>query len=130
MIVVDTSILIDALVDPGPRGDAVARRLVGQPLAAPELIYVEAVDAIRGLVVKGVLTRPVGDRAIRELATFPLRRYSYAGLLPRIWGLRDDLSAYDAAYVALAERLGCALLTGDQLFCQTPGLRCPIELLG
>jgi predicted nucleic acid-binding protein len=56
-------------------------------------------------------------------------RYPVFGILDRVWQLRDNLSAYDATYVALAEQLGCALLTADQRLAGAPGLRCPITVV-
>ncbi len=56
-------------------------------------------------------------------------RYPLVGILGRVWQLRDNLSAYDACYVALAEELGCALLTADQRMTRAPGTRCPITVV-
>ena len=130
MIVVDTSALIAALMDDGRDGDVARAELGGQALAAPELIDVEALSVIRRLSSVGQITLRRAERAIEDLTDLPLRRVPHRALLPRCWELRNDLTPYDAAYVALAEMLACRLLTADRRIARSPGLRCAVRLVG
>ena len=129
MIVVDNSVLVAALVDGGRLGAACAERLTGQRLAAPALIDVEAAHSLRGLVRGGKVSAQLGSQAIDTVTRMPIERVNHQLLLPRIWSLRDNLTAYDAAYVALAERLGVPLVTGDARLSRAPGTECVVELL-
>src|SRR5205823_5306872 len=88
----------------------------GFDLHAPHLIDVEVVSALRRLVASGETTASRGEEAIVDLLDLPIERYPHDGLVPRVWQLRDNFSAYDAAYVALAEAVAdepVSLLTGD-----------------
>jgi predicted nucleic acid-binding protein len=69
------------------------------------------------------------DLALADLADMRLERAPHGPLMPRIWGLRDNLTPYDAAYVALAEALDTVLLTGDARLARAPGIHCEVELL-
>lgn len=71
----------------------------------------------------------VGWAALDAWRRLGMTRYAAVGLLDRVWQLRDNLSSYDAAYVALAEALDCALLTGDRRLARGPGIRCPVTLV-
>lgn len=129
MIVVDASVIALALADDDVEGDHARARLRGEVLAAPELVELETVSAIRGLSRGGRLDARRCDLALRDLMDLPLRRARHRPLLRRCWELRENLTAYDAAYVALAERLEVALLTADRRLARAPGIRCPVELL-
>lgn len=128
MIVVDNSALIALLTDPAVVGKAVAARLDGSELAAPAVIDLEAASALRGLLRGGKITKPVADRAMAQVPAFPLERVPHHGLLPRVWELRENLTPYDAAYVALAEQLGAPLVTGDAKLQRASGVRCAVEV--
>lgn len=130
MIVLDNSALIEALVSPGSVGRSVVRRIEREWVAAPELIDVEAASTIRGLVLGRKLTLARADHVMRQLGDLAIERFPHRMLLSRIWELRDNLTAYDAAYVALAELLGASLVTGDHKFLDAPGVRCPVEVVG
>lgn len=130
MIVIDSSVLVAALVDRGPVGKACADRISGERLAAPELIDVEAASAIRGLLLGRKIEIADADRALRLLPSLPIQRASHTGLLPRIWELRENFTADGAAYVALAEHLGVPLVTGDARFQRGSGGRCVVEVIG
>ncbi|MQS13011.1 type II toxin-antitoxin system VapC family toxin [Streptomyces kaniharaensis] len=129
MIVVDNSVLVAALVDRGPVGKACASRISGERLAAPALIDIEATSAVRGLLLGRKIEFADADRALRLLPSLPIQRAQHTELLPRIWELRGNFTAYDAAYVALAEHLGVPLVTGDAKLQRGSGARCVIEVI-
>lgn len=130
MIVVDASVLVPALGDDGADGDQARSRLDGESLAAPQLIDLEVSSVLRRLLLAGHLPARRAELALSDLVALPLRRVSHRTLLPRCWDLRDNLTPYDAAYLALAEILGVPLVTADLRLSQAPGLRCDVELLG
>jgi len=129
LIVIDNSALVEAILGSGPRSEAVVRRIEREQLAAPELIDVEAVSTIRGLVRGGKLSPDRGEVAIRAVGGFPVERVSHRCFVERMWELLDNLTAYDAAYVALAERLDTSLVTGDSRLAGAPGVRCVVEVI-
>ncbi|MFP5387947.1 MAG: type II toxin-antitoxin system VapC family toxin [Thermoleophilia bacterium] len=129
MIVVDASVLAPALADDEGDGDLVRARLHGEQLAAPELIDLEVLSTFRRAARAGTLDDRRSSQALADLAALPLQRVSHLPLLPRIWELRNNLTAYDAAYVALAEALGALLLTADGPLARAPGVRCKVEVL-
>ena len=125
MVVVDASVLVDALLLDG----AARARLAEANLQAPELIDAELLSVLRRLVLAGRLPE---EHAVQALATsqqLGLRRHASRHLWPRAWELRANLSAYDALYVALAEQLGATLLTADARVARAPGLKCPVEVM-
>lgn len=129
MIVVDASILANALGDDGGDGRAARRRLATEELAAPDLVDVETVAVLRKRWLAGGLTDRRFAAAIGDLEDLELARYPTLGLMRRAFELRANVTAYDAAYVALAEQLGCLLLTADQRLAASPGVGCPFEVL-
>jgi predicted nucleic acid-binding protein len=131
MIVVDASALLEVLLRT-PAAEAVQQRLFlpGQTLHAPHLIDVEVAQVVRRYAAGGEIDGERGRAALFDLADFPLQRYPHDFLLPRIWVLRKNLTAYDAAYVALTEVLDAILLTCDQRLASAPGNRARIELIG
>jgi len=129
VLVVDASVIAPAVADGGPDGDACRARIKGQSLAAPDLLRVEAVSVIRRQLASGALTSAQANNAIEDLLNLPLTVYATAPLLRRAWELRDNASAYDACYVALAEALGCALLTADQRLANSPRARCQFDVV-
>jgi predicted nucleic acid-binding protein len=129
VIVVDASVLAPALADGGADGDRARARLRGEQLTAPELVDLEVVSTMRRAARAGRLYERRSAQALGDLAALPLRRVPHLPLLPRVWELRDNLSAYDAAYVALAEALGALLLTADGPLKRAAGVRCEVEVL-
>ena len=114
VIVADASALLELLL--GTRRAAAVARVVSEPsvdLHVPSLCDVEVAAGLRRLVLRKVLSAQRARDALDDHADLPLVRHGHQGLLPRIFELRRNFSAYEAAYVALAERLGAELLTGD-----------------
>ena len=130
MLVVDASILATALADDGDDGDLVRARLRGERLIAPELVDLEVVSVLRGQLRAGALDARRARLALTDLNELPMRRAAHGPLLARCWELRENLTVYDVAYVALAESAGADLLTADRRLAKAPGPRCRIEVLG
>lgn len=129
MIVVDASVLAPALGDDGEDGDQARARLWHERLTAPELIDLEVASALRGLQRAGRLPARRADLALADLLVLPLQRVPHRPLLARCWSLRENLTIYDAAYVALAERLDALLLTADLRLARAAGSHCAVETL-
>jgi len=130
MIVVDASALLEALLRT-PAARAVEERLFEpqQTLHAPHLLDIEVAQVIRRYAAKGEIDSERGRAALTDLADFPFRRYPHDFLLPRVWDLRNNLTAYDAVYVALAEALDAPLLTRDQRLAAAAGHHARVELV-
>jgi predicted nucleic acid-binding protein len=128
-MVLDASVVLEILLRT-PESDAIADRILGAgaQLHAPHLLDLEVVQVLRRYVARGQVTESRGREALDLLAVFPLTRYPHEPLLGRIWQLRERLTAYDAAYVALAEALGITLLTRDQRLAQITGVRATVQL--
>jgi predicted nucleic acid-binding protein len=101
----------------------------GETLHAPHLIDIEAAQVLRRYAAGGEIDGARGRLALDDLADFPLRRYPHDLLLPRVWELRRNLTAYDAVYVALAEALDTKLLMRDRRLATASGRRARIELV-
>lgn len=129
MIVVDASVLVTALADDGADGDRVRARLRNEQLAAPQVIDLEVASAWRRLLAAGGLDARRAALALADLAALRIERATHGPLLNRCWELRDSLTIYDAAYVALAELLEAVLLTGDARLAAAPRIRCEVELV-
>ena len=114
MIVVDASALLEVLLNT-PAGLPIAERLFAEAetLHAPHLLDLEIAQVLRRYTRSGELDQQRGLQALEDLADLPLTRYPHTLFLSRIWELRDNVTAYDAAYIALAEALGAPLLTRD-----------------
>ncbi len=130
VLVSDASVLVNALADDGREGETSRIRLRGERLAAPAIVDLEVVSHLRRAARHGKLDQRRSSQALLDLALLPLRRVSPTPLLSRVWELRENLSAYDASYVALAEMVGGILVTSDGGMANAPGIRCEIELLG
>lgn len=128
MIVVDSSAVVDALsaVD---GTDELRARMTAEELHAPMLLDFEVVSALRGLTLGGRLTATRAEDLLGDLEDLPLRRWAAADpLRRRAFALRDNLSSYDASYVALAEALDCPLLTRDVRLARSAGHAAKIEV--
>ncbi|TMJ27328.1 MAG: type II toxin-antitoxin system VapC family toxin [Alphaproteobacteria bacterium] len=130
MIVVDASALLEALLGTAASA-AVTRRIfeAGQTLHAPHLLDVEVAQVLRRYAIAGDLDDQRARAALDDLADFPIRRYPHGLLLPRAWELRNNFSAYDAVYVALAEALDAPLLTRDRRLANAAGKHVSVELI-
>ena len=127
VLVVDTSAVLAALVGE-PRSATLSERLASDgDLHAPHLIDVEAAHALRRLVRRGDLSAERANQAIRDFLDLTIVRYPHTALLNRMWELRDNLTAYDAAFVALSEALGVPLVTIDARLAGAAGHRAEIE---
>lgn len=125
MIVVDASAALSALLREG-----VARRtLAREQLQVPHLVDSEVASGLRRRVGAGAVTPEEGWLLLSTWQRLGMTRHPVVGLLERVWDLRHNLSAYDASYVALAERLGCPLLTADGRLAGAPGVRCPVTVV-
>jgi len=129
VLVVDASVLATALADDAADGDTARGRLRGQDLAAPELIDLEVVSVLRRQLSVGKLDTRRARLALDDLLELPVQRVPHRALLRRCWELRDNLSVYDAAYVALAETLEAPLVTADARLAKAPGVTCTVEVL-
>ena len=129
MIVVDASVVTEAVGGSGARNLEAFRQLARDVLFAPHLLDLEVLSALNGMLRRGEITEPASHLALRDLAALPITRLPHEPLLERCWDLRHNLSIYDAAYVTLAEILGATLLTSDQRLARSPGIRCDVELL-
>jgi predicted nucleic acid-binding protein len=120
VIVIDAALMVDALTDDGPAGDAAQAELAVDPhWAAPEHLRVEVTSAIRGRWLAGKLTDERADAAVR----------TWNELAGRVWELRHNVTPYDAAYLALAEARGCRLVTTDGKLRDCPGRRCDVQIV-
>ncbi len=125
MIVLDASAATLALLN-----DADARRsLATQTTVVPHLADSEVASALRAQVRRGEIDAETAEFALDHWGRLGLRRAAVVGHLPRIWQLRDNLTAYDATYVALAEVLSCELVTADARLARAPGPTCPITVV-
>lgn len=119
MIVLDASALVPILVDL-PEATApvldVMSGFVDERRAAPQVIDLEAAQALRRLSGSGRITEHASALAFDDLLTFPLERLPHQFLMPRVWELRHNLTAYDAVYLALAESMDATLVTRDRAF--------------
>jgi predicted nucleic acid-binding protein len=128
VIVLDASAVLELLLvtDAGRR---VAERISSeaQTLHAPQLIDLEIAQVLRRYVATGEVEEARAGEALQDLSDLDLTRYAHDVLLPRIWELRRNLTAYDAAYLALAEALEATLLTRDERLLRVPGVRARVE---
>ena len=122
--VVDASVLVAALVDSGREGEWAESALVQGELAAPELVQVEVCNILRRLQLAGELSRLEANGAQGDLLNLEMELFPFLPFAGRVWALRDNLTCYDAWYVAVAEALDCPLLTLDRRLCRATGPRC------
>jgi predicted nucleic acid-binding protein len=122
--VIDASVLVAALVDSGPDGTWAEELLEQDDLCAPELVLVEATQALRRAEQAGRISRDLATVVAAELLETGIELFPFGPLATRVWDLRHAVTAYDACYVALAEQLGVPLATLDARLTRAPGVRC------
>jgi predicted nucleic acid-binding protein len=123
--VIDASALIE-LVSGKPPDAALRRTALTGEGAAPELVDIEAASTIRRMVLSGLMPAEEGSEVLHDVSETPISRTSHRPLITRVWELRHAISAYDAAYVALAEQLDVPLLTCDARLGRSNGHRAEI----
>jgi len=127
-LVVDASVVVAALIDPGPVGTWAESLLVSGPLAAPHLMPVEAANILRRSALAGDISADVASLAHEDLLALRLEHFAYLPFATRVWELRSNLTTYDAWYVALAESLEARLATLDAKLSRAAGTRCEFAL--
>lgn len=130
MIVLDASAVIELLLN-SANGLLVRDRIADpeESLHAPHLLGVEVAQVLRRYVGSGALTTEVARALLADLVALDIDRYAHEPFLDRVWELRDNVTAYDAVYLALAEVLDAPLLTFDGSLAAAPGHRASVELL-
>jgi predicted nucleic acid-binding protein len=130
VIVLDASAVLELLLGT-PAGARVARRIAsaGNVLSAPHLLDLEVAQVLRRFLRDGDIDLARGQEALEALRLLDIARYAHDIFLPRIWQLRDSVTAYDAAYLALAETLAAPLLTLDERLSRSRGHRARVELV-
>lgn len=126
-LVVDASVIVAALVDSGPDGDWAAAVMEGQALAAPHHMPIETANILRRASVARRLSWDTTSLAHADLLALRIELFPYAPLADRCWQLRENVTTYDGAYVALAEELDTPLATLDQRLAAAPGPRCAFQ---
>ena len=127
-VVVDSSVVVAALVDAGSDGSWARAGLREHPLAAPAHLHVEVSNVLRRAVLAGRLGRDAGALAHRDLAQLTVSAFPFEPLADRVWELHPTVTAYDAAFVALAEALDAELWTLDRRLAGASGPRCAFRV--
>ena len=127
MIIVDTSAIVETLAGSAPDA-ALVHRLATDDLHAPHLLDVEVLHTLRVLITRRAATADKIEAARHAFEHLALTRYPHTPLRTRIWELRNNLSAYDATFVALAEELSAPLVTTDGRIAEATGLRATVEV--
>lgn len=127
-IVCDASALVALLLDGGPDGQWVVRKVAGASLSAPSLVGFEAANIIRRHELARHASRDQAAQAHDDLLDLAIELWPHELLAPRAWELRANLSIYDASYVALAELTGAELVTLDRRIARAPGVRCVVSV--
>jgi predicted nucleic acid-binding protein len=131
VIVLDASAFLELLLGTSV-GREVAERIADPALGlhAPHLIDVEVAQALRRYLRGGEIDEHTAALALEDLRALDMERHAHEPLLTRVWELRENLTAYDAVYVALAEALDARLLTCDRRIARAPGMRGRVEVVG
>ena len=126
--VVDASLVVAALVDSGVTGRWAESMLLSDDLAAPHLMPVEAANILRRSALAGDVTVDTASLAHADLGMLRVSLFPYATVADRAWALRENLTIYDACYVALAELLDADMATLDSKMARSPGPQCAFLL--
>jgi predicted nucleic acid-binding protein len=124
MIAIDANAVVAMLIDGAELGSASRGLYAKHDLAAPDLLPYEVTSVLRKLCRLETVTERAAEQALRDLSLIRLSAVAYGDIARRIWELRDNLSTYDAAYVAVAELFDVPLLTFDDRLRGAPGPRC------
>jgi predicted nucleic acid-binding protein len=127
-LVVDSSVVVAALVDGGPVGRWAEDVVLSGNLAAPHLMPVEVANILRRAIYSGELSQDLASLAHSDLLDLRVTLFPYPSLAPRAWELRGNLTLHDGWYVALAEHLEAGLATLDARLSRAPGPRCEFVL--
>ena len=132
MIVLDASAVVAILVGSGPGAERIREKVEApdESLHVPHVMELEVLHVLRRQALLGTLTRERSSEVLADLGNISFARYPHTPLIGRIWELRENLTAYDAAYVALAEALDAPLITMDTRLAQAPGIRAAVEVYG
>ncbi|HDY82577.1 MAG TPA: PIN domain-containing protein [Halieaceae bacterium] len=128
-VVVDASVLVSALVDTGSEGVWAESLVADETLVAPELVMVETINILRRLELAGEVLSLEAELSQRDLMRLDIQLFPFSPFANRIWALRNNITSYDAWYVALAEALGCPLATLDQKLVRATGANCTFTTL-
>lgn len=128
LIVVDASAVVSLLIDPGSVAVAIAARLQGAVLLAPAVLPFEVANVLRRRRNRGLLSRAEAALAHAGMLELPIDLWPWEVLAARAWQLGDNLTSYDASYVALAEETAATLVTRDKRIAGAPDIRCAIEV--
>jgi predicted nucleic acid-binding protein len=123
-IVIDSSVVVAALVDSGPHGQWAEEVLSGGSLQAPDLVLAEATDIFRRLERTRLITTPEANAAQEDLMQLDIELFPFEPFAARIWALRHNVTSYDAWYVAIAEALKLPLATLDEPLSKSSGVTC------
>ncbi len=126
MIVADASLIVDALLHPGPARD----RLESELTAAPELVDAEVASALRRRLATRRIDADIANAVLDDYLSLTIDRRAHLPVLQRAWELRHNATIYDALYIALAEMLDVPLVTRDARLANVPGIRATIEVVG
>ena len=124
LTVVDSSTMVSALIEANPQGIWALDQVTSGTIAAPALIHVEVTHVLRRAANAGLVSNDVATLAHSDLVDLPIEVFPYEPFATRIWGLRGNVTPYDAWYVALAEALDAPLATLDRRLAAAPGPRC------
>ncbi len=130
MIVLDASAAVAVLLNLGAGAPRIRDRMdrADDGLHVPHLFEVEVMNVLRRYALGDGFSERRGTELLEDLTTMRITRYPHTALLPRIWELKDNVTAYDAAYIALAETLEAPLVTRDERLSRAPGIRAAVEL--
>ena len=123
-VVVDSSVVVAALLDTGPNGAWAEKVIEDRALYAPELVRVEVTNILRRLERAKEITTPEANAGYEDLMQLEVELFSFDSFSDRIWQLRHTVTSYDAWYVAVAEALGFPLATLDERLAKSDGPKC------
>lgn len=127
-VVCDASAMVTVLLDSGDDGTWLAGRLAHAELCAPALLPFECANIFRRHQIGGLISTDQAAQAHADLLDLPLSLFPYEAVAHRVWQLKDNLTSYDASYVALAEALDAPLITLDRRLSSAPGIACAVEV--